>query len=440
MQQFYVVKEVLNEKLRRGYEFTVDNGYLEQKINDRLQEVAASVRMDGFRKGKVSLELVRRSYGGGVIKEVLSQVIDDTSSKFMKEGAFGDIVTSEIKVTAYPKACSTNGEGGDLIYELEFELMPECPPINPEEIVLEELEAEVGQEDIDTFIEDLKARYSNFVAAEPGLCAAPGHKVVVDYHSTFKGKALRKGRMQGFTTVLGKGNVLEGFENQVIGMKEGEEKVFNLEFPSDYGAQPFAGKEVEMSVKLVSIMVPEVVNNREELAKGCGFKSVEDMVNFATESLRKQFAYMSSALMRKELFDHMEKTYQTQAPESVVSQEVARIKRELSGDELASMSEEDILKEAERRVLLGMMLIRVSRDYNVVIESRDVLAFVQSNYPSYGPNLNAVLKRIRSDKEMRDHIRGRVLEDKVVTYMIAKAKKEKRSVPAEDLKSLFKGI
>ncbi|MGN7661300.1 MAG: trigger factor [Anaplasma sp.] len=440
MQQFYVVREVLNEKLRRGYEFTVDNGYLEQKISNRLREIAASVKMDGFRKGKVSLALVRRSYGDGVIKEVLSGVIDDTSSRFMKEGAFGDVVTSEIRVTAYPKACSTNGEGGDLVYELEFELMPECPPINPEEIVLKELEAEVGQEDIDAFIEDLKARYSNFVAAGPGLCAAPGHKVMVDYHSSFKGKALRGGSLRGFSTVLGKGNVFEGFENQVIGMKEGETKVFNLEFPSDYGSQPFAGKEVEMSVKLVSIMVPESVNNREELAKGCGFNSVEDMVNFATESLRKRFTYMSGALMHKELFDHMEKTYQTQAPEFVVSQEAARMKRELSNDELASMNEEDILKEAKRRVLLGMMLVRVSRDYNVVIESRDVLAFVQSHYPSYGPNLNAVLKRIRSDREVRDHIRGRVLEDKVVAYMIAKAKKERQNVTAEDLKSLFKGI
>ena len=441
MQRFYVVKEVLSDKLKRVYEFTVGNEYLEQQVDDRLREIAANVRMDGFRKGKVSLDLVRRSCGEDVVKEVLSGVIDDASSQFMKEGGFGDVITSEVRVTSHPKVCSTEGKGGDLVYELQFELMPEVPSINPEEIALKEMEAEIGQEDVDKFIGELKTRYPNFVASDsPKQRAAAGDKVVIDYNSSFKGKALRGGSAKGFVAVLGGGHLPKEFEDKITGMKVGDVKEFKLGFPSDYRVRLFAGKEVEMSVKLVSIMVPKDIGDHEELAKSCGFGCAEDMINFATESLKGRFAFMSDALMRKELFDHMETIYQGQVPESVVSQESARIRRELAQSELEAMGEDGILKEAERRVRLGMLLMKVSQDNNIAVEARDISAFVQSNYLNYGASLESVLKLLRSNQGVRDHIRGKVLEDKVVRYMVAKAKKERQNVPAGDLKSLFESI
>ncbi|MCU7611365.1 trigger factor [Anaplasma capra] len=441
MQRFYVVKEVLNDKLKRGYEFTVENGYLEQKVDDKLREVAANVRMDGFRKGKVSLDLVRRNCGEDVIREVLSEVIDDASSQFMKEGGFGDVVTSEVRVTSHPKVCSEEGRGEDLVYELRFELMPEIPLVNPEDIALKEVEAEIAQADVESFIDELKTRYPNFVASgDPERCAAVGDRVSIDYRSSFMGKELRGGSADGFVMILGRNSLPAELESEVAGMKVGDTKKFELEFPKDYRVRSFAGKKVEMFVRLVNIMVPESVNDHEELAKNCGFKCAEDMMNFARESLKGRFAHMSDAIMRKELFDHMEANYQVQAPEFVVSQESARIRRELGSSDLESMGEDGVLKEAERRVKLGMLLMKVSRDRDIVVEAQDVVSFIQSNYLSYGVSLDAVLKLFRSNRGIRDQIRGKVLEDKVVRYMVAKAKKDRQNVPAGDLKSLFESI
>ena len=436
MQQFYVVKEVLNEKLKRGYEFTVKNEYIEDKVTEKLREVAAHARIDGFRKGKVSPEFVRKTYGAGVTSEVVSQVVDEASTAFLKENNLESIVDSGLKIISPPKAASESGKGGDLIYELKFEVMPEVPSVDIEAVTLKEIEVKVTSEDVDSFLEDLKANYPSFVSVgDESRCVEEGDHVTVSYNSSFKGKALKGGSVKGFSFILGKDKLLPGFEEQVTGMKKGETKEFKLQFPDDYAATRFAGKEVDMCVELMEIKVKDDIKDRKALATKCGFKSVKELVKFATDGLQERFSNMSETLVRKELFDHLDEKYNFDVPEFIVSREVSGIMRGAEGKD--ARASEDITKEAVRRVKLGMLLMKVANDTGVAIEPDDVLSFIGSNYHNYEKSFDAALKLFRSSRDFRDHVRGKVLEDKVVRYIIAKTKKEKQSMSAKELKSLF---
>ncbi|QLL66929.1 trigger factor [Anaplasma phagocytophilum str. Norway variant1] len=438
MQQFYCVKEVLNERLKRGYEFAVKNEYIEEKVTEKLQGIAATARMDGFRKGKVSPEFVRRMYGDSIASEVVAQVVDDISSKFLKEGNFAGIVTSDVDIKSYPKVCSGSENGGDLVYELKFEVMPEVPVVDIDGITLKEIEVNISQEDVDEFLEDLKANYPSFVDVDESRGAADGDRVTISYRSAFKGKALRGGSAQGFTFVLGKGQLLEKFEEQIVGMKKGESKEFKLEFPVDYMAKHFAGKEVDMHVTVEKLSMKDEISDKETLASKCGFGSVEDMVKFATDGLNRRFADMGSVVAQRELLEHLDASYSVDVPEYIVAQELGRMRRELrEGD---PSDEETLTKEAERRVKLGMLLMKVATDAGVAVEVNDILSFIRVNYSAYGRSMEDVLKLFKNREDFREHVKGKVLEDKVVRYIISRAKKDKQSMSAGELKSLFESV
>ncbi len=439
MQQFYCVREVLKERLKRGYEFAVKNEYVEERVTEKLQGIAATARMDGFRKGKVSPEFVRRMYGDSIAGEVVAQVIDDISSQFLKEGDFGGIVTSDVEIKAYPKVCSNSENDGDLVYELRFEIMPEVPAIDVDSITLKEVEVNISQEDVDEFLEDLKANYPSFVDVDDGSRgASDGDRVTISYRSTFKGKALRGGSAQGFTFVLGKGQLLEQFEKQIVGMKKGESKEFNLEFPVDYMAKHFAGKEVDMYVTVEKISVRDKISDRETLASKCGFGNVEDMVKFATDGLNRRFADMGSVVAQKELLEYLDASYSVDVPEYIVAQELGRMRRELREGDLNDT--EALTGEAERRVKLGMLLMKVANDAGVAVEASDILSFIRVNYSAYGRSMEDVLKLFKNREDFREYVKGKVLEDKVVRYIISRAKKDKQSMSAGELKSLFEGM
>ncbi|MDB1135040.1 trigger factor [Candidatus Anaplasma sp. TIGMIC] len=441
MQQFYCVKEILNDGLKRGYEFAVKNGYVEGKVEEKLREIAASAKIDGFRKGKVSPEFLRRTYGESVASDVVSQVVDDVSSAFLKENNFDNIVTSNVKISSYPKACTNSEKDEDLVYELQFELMPEVPEVDLDSITLREIEVKASSEDIDAFLEDLRANYPSYAPVEGsdhGI--TKGDHVTMSYSSLFNGKALRGGSTKGFTFVMGERQLLEQFEEQITGMKVGESKEFKLKFPADYGAKHFAGKEVDMHVTVDGLKVRNEISGRDELAKKCGFQTVDEMVESATNSLNERFANMSRVVMQKELLDHIDNTCDVSVPEFVVSQEIGRMSRELSEAEGGSGDADGIKTEAERRVKLGLVLMKISGDAGITVENSDIFAFLRANYYSYGRSLDAVIKLFKASRDFRDHVRGKVLEDKVVGYIITRAKKEKQSMSAEELKSLFESI
>ncbi|WDM85571.1 trigger factor [Ehrlichia sp. JZT12] len=440
MLDCYVVKETLNDKLKREYEFVIDKGYFLNQLDSKLSEIAKNVKVPGFRVGKASIDLVKKEYLNDAISNVVRKVIESTSSEFVKSNQFGEVISSNIDIISYPNyQFNGNDKEENLVYKLSFEIMPEAPLVDIDNIVLSDIEVDIQEHDVSEFIENLKKKGSNFVeAADPEYTIQAGDKVVVDYQNKVKGKILRGGDAKDFTLIVGKNTTVEVFENQLIGMKVGETKNFALTFPDNCGITYLAGKTTDMSVVVKNIFIAKAIEDSESVAKCYGFKSVEDLESFAKKKIKQQFDQMSFTIVKKELFDYMDKTYSMDVPECVVTQELSKINQEISsaGEDIQL----DVEKEAIRRVKLGMLLMKISRQNKIVIRDQDVFNFIQNNYTDYGVNLGDVLKMIQSNKNFANYISGKVLEDKVINYIIRLVKKDKKVMTTKDLNLMFENI
>ncbi|QXK92137.1 trigger factor [Neoehrlichia mikurensis] len=441
MDRFYVAKEILKSALKYEYEVTIDHDYFQRQLDDKFKEVAKFAKISGFRPGKVSIDIVKKYYFDDVVNAVVSKVIEDTSSSFMKENNFQEVISSNVDVRFIPdeKASSDNIHELQLMYKLQFEIMPEIPCFDIESVTLKDREVLVDDKDIDNFVNNLNSKYVNFVHSSDihhGICI--GDKVIINYYGKMQGKAFKGGSAKNYEVVIGNGHLLENFENQLIGMKKGEQKIFTLVFPDDYKHLRMAGKEVEMLVDVQDIFVSKEAENNEELAKGYGFDSVEAMLAFSEKAVKEKCTQMNNIIMKKELFDYMDENYVIDIPECIISEELKKVNYEVSSGKLST--EVDSLKEATRRIKLGMLLIKVSKDHNVSLTSEDVVNFIKNNYVDYGASFNNVVKLLKSNKDFDNYIKGKVLEDKVVDYIICSVKKEKENITYSGLEELFNSV
>ena len=435
----YVVREISNDKLKWEYEFVVDKKYFLDQVESKLLEIAVNVKIPGFRVGKALIDLVKKEYLNEAMNDVIRKIIESTSSDFVKSNKFGEIISSNINVISYPNYHSDNEKEEDLIYKLSFEVMPEAPLIDIDNVTLSDIEVDIQEHDINEFIENLKKQRPNFIIADdPEYMVQIGDKLVVDYQNKVKGKILRGSTAKDFALVTGKGIILKEFEDQLIGMKTGESKTFSLTFPDDYSIAHLAGKTTDMSVTVKSIYIVKNVQDNESVAKDCGFRDVGEMEDFARERVKQQFDQMILTIVKKELFDYMDNTYAIDVPECVVTQEIAKINKEIhdSGEDIQI----DVEKEAIKRVKLGMLLIKMSRHNNITIKNEDIFGFIQSNYTDYGVDINSVLKMLQSNKNFANYISGKVLEDKVINYIIGLAKKDKKVMTTKDISLMFENI
>ncbi|GAT78073.1 trigger factor [Ehrlichia ruminantium] len=404
----YVVKEILNDnKLKREYEFTIDNKYFFSQLDAKLLEIAKNVKIPGFRVGKASIDLIKKEYLNNAVNTLIRKIVEDTSSEFIKNG--------------------------------KFEVMPEAPLIALDDIILSDIEADIQDSDINEFIENLKKQCSEFVeVSDSEYRVKIGDKVVVDYQNRIKGKMLKGGDTKDLAIIVGRGLVLKDFEDQLIGMKIGESKSFPIQFPDNYGVAYLVGKSADVSVTVKNVFMVKAVEENENVIKYYQFKDEQALKDFARNKIKQQFDKISFAIVKKELFDYLDKTYSIDVPECVVTQEIDKINQEIQDS--AGTVQVDVKAEAMKRVKLGILLVKMSRHHNISINKDDVLSFINTYYSDYGISLNDVLRMLQSNKDFANYISGKVLEDKVINYIIRLVKKDKKVMTTQELNLMLENM
>ena len=408
------------------------------------------MKVPGFRAGKASVDLIKKEYLNDVVSSLIRKIVEDTSSEFIKNGKFGEIISSNISIVSCPD-CGIDtgntsdsrlgvvGEGDSLVYKLSFEVMPDAPLMVLDDIVLSDIEVDIQDSDIDEFIENLKKQCSSFVeVSDLEYGVQTGDKVVVDYQNRIKGKMLKGGDVKDLTVIVGYGAVLKDFEDQLIGMKIGETKSFPIRFPDNYGVAYLVGKSADVSVSIKSIFMAKSVEDNENVIKYYKFKDEEALKDFAKNKIKQRFDKISFSIIKKELFDYMDNTYSIDVPECVVTQEIEKINQEIQGNVVEDQI--DVTAEAIKRVKLGILLVKMSRHNSISVSKDDIFNFINTYYSDYGISLNAVLKMLQSNKEFANYISGKVLEDNVINYIIRLVKRDKKVMTTRELNLMLENM
>lgn len=431
------VKEITNEGLRREFAVVIEAKEIEEKISNRLDELQGTVRLPGFRPGKVPIGLLRKRFGSSVMGEVLEKSVRETSTEAISEREIRPAMQPKIEVTSFE-------EGADLEYKMEVEVLPEIEPIDFASFKFERPVVSVGDEEVEKNIERLAEGRKQFEATDPPRASKEGDQIVIDFEGTVDGEAKEGMSAEAFSLELGAGLMVPGFEDQLIGVSGGDEKTVNVTFPEEYGVAELAGKPAVFEVRVKEVQEAVAQSIDDEFAKTVGAESLDDLRGKMSENMSAQYAETSRQRVKRLLLDRLAEEKGFELPTGMVDQEFETIWKQVEqqreqhpDEEEFQRPEEDLRAEyrdiSERRVRIGLILAEVGRNQEISVNQEELGKAVMTQARQYPGQEKEVFDYYRANPEAMEQLRAPILEDKVVDYILELSQIEDRQVDIDEL-------
>lgn len=423
------------DQLERRLNIAVPMVEIDSEVDSRLKRLSRTVKMHGFRPGKVPLKVVAQQYGGQVRQEVLGDAL---------QKSFGDAVRQQnLKVAGYPKfEAKPPADGANQFeYSATFEVYPEIAVGDISQTTLTRPTLEVGDAEIDKTLEIMRKQRVSYGPAE--RAAASGDRVTLSYRGTIDGKEFDGGSAKDYAVVIGEGRMLPDFETQLAGMKAGESKTFDLRFPDDYHGKEVAGKTAKFEITLAQVAGPVLPEIDAEFAKGLGVADgdLAKMRSDVRGNLEREVKARLKGRLKDQVMQALLDTTRITVPKSLVEMEIQRMQT-MARQDLAArgiqvkddmpMPADVFEKQAQRRVNLGLILAEVVRLNNLQAKPEQVRAVVEEQAQSYEHPAEVVKWFYQSPERLRD-IESMVLEDNVVAWALGAARVEDKSVTFDEL-------
>jgi trigger factor len=438
------VVEKTHEGLSRSYAVRVPASDLGAALDARIAEILPTLNLKGFRPGKVPAAHVRRMYGKALMGEVVEKTLNETSQKVLSDNQLRIAAQPDLKPVSDMDQVIAGRE--DLAYDLDVEVMPEFEPANVEEIDLERLVYEPEDSEVDEAMERLVAESRTFEPRTGKKAAAQdGDQVVIDFVGRIDGEAFEGGTATGAELVLGSGQFIPGFEEQLVGAKGGDTRDVTVTFPEEYQVDRLKGKEAVFAVEVKEVRAPKAAEANDELAKSVGFEDLAGLRNALRENLGREYKSASRFKLKRALLDALDSRHEIPLPPRMVEAEFAQIWAQVEKDradgtvppEDAGKSEETLREEyrkiAERRVRLGLVLAEIGRRANVTVSDAELGQAMRAEAMRYGNQAAEIFELMRNNPNIQATLRAPIYEDKVVDLILEKAKVADKTVSKEEL-------
>ncbi|MGE3968508.1 MAG: trigger factor [Dongiaceae bacterium] len=432
------VTETNVEGLRRQFKVTIPANDVEKRVETELQEIGRSARLPGFRPGKIPMQVLKQRFGQSVRGRVAETAVNDSTHQLLNERGLRAAGQPHIEITSF-------NEGGDLEYDLAFDLMPEIKPIEFGAIQLERQAVEVSEKEVDEALERLaQAQKRSSPIAEPRP-AKLGDVVVVDFEGRIDGVAFPGGKAEGHYLELGSKSTIPGFEDQIAGHSVGEDFDVEVTFPADYPKAELAGKAAKFATTIKEIREPQTVAVDEQLAKDMGAESLEKLRELMKGRIERDYNSLSRGKLKRALLDWLAQKHDFTAPAGLVDGEFDAIWQQIEADRQQGRkdpddegkSDEQLKKEyreiAERRVKLGLLLSEVGRLNNIEVGNDEISRQVAMEAQRYPGREKEVVEYYRRTPAALAQLRAPLYEEKVVDYILEQAQVTERKVTAEEL-------
>ncbi len=431
------VTETQNEGLKRAYKMLLTAQELDAKVMHKLKEAQPDVEMKGFRKGKVPLALLKKQFGQRVMGEAMQEAVDEAMRGHFEEKG--------VRPAGEPAMKMTNEnwkEGDDVEVEMSYEALPEIPDLDLGKVELERLKVVPGESDVDEALKNLASNAQDFEDRKKGSKAKDGDQVTMDFVGKVDGEPFEGGAAEDYPLVLGSSSFIPGFEEQLIGVKAGEEKDITVNFPDDYQAQHLAGKEAVFSCTIKAVKAPKDAEIDDELAKKFGAEDLEGLKGQIRERLEAEYAGAARAVMKRAMLDELDKMVDFDLPPSMVDQEAKQIAHQLWHDENPEVqghdhgdieTTEEHRKLAERRVRLGLLLAELGQRAEVQVTDQEMTQAIMQQARQYPGQERQFFEFIQQNQQMQQQMRAPIFEDKVIDYIAEQAKVTEREVSKAEL-------
>lgn len=424
------------EKLERKITLSLPLAAIQTEVEARLKKVARTVKMDGFRPGKVPMNVVAQRYGYSVQYEVLNDKVGEAFAKSVQEAG--------LRVAGQPRISEKEGAAeGHAEFEAIFEVFPEVKIGDLAAAEVEKLTAEVDAAAIDKTLDILRKQRRTFAQRAAEEAAVDGDRVTVDFEGKIDGEAFAGGKAEDFQFLVGEGQMLKEFEDAVRGMKAGESKTFPLAFPDDYHGKEVAGKTADFLVTLKKVEAANLPEVNEALVKSLGIAdgSVEALRADIQKNLEREVKFRLQARNKQAVMDVLVSVAELDLPKASVQAEVARLmeaaradlkQRGIKDADKAEIPEDIFLPQAERRVRLGLVVAELVKANKLEATPEQLKAHVDELAASY-EKPEEVVRWYFGDRQRLAEVEAVVIENNVTEFILGKAKVSDKAVSFEEL-------
>jgi len=424
------------EKLERKISFTLPVEVISKEVDTRLKSLARKVKVDGFRPGKVPMNIVAQRYGYSVHYEVMNDKVGQLFSEAANE--------AKLRVAGQPRISEKEGAPeGQMQFDAVFEVYPEVKFAELAGIEVEKASAEVTDEAIDKTIEILRKQRRSFAQRGLNSGAEDSDRVTIDFEGKIDGEPFQGGKAEDFQFLLGEGQMLKEFEDAVRGMKSGESKTFPLSFPADYHGKDVAGKQADFLVTLKKVEAAHLPEVTDELAKSLGVAdaTVAGLREDIKKNLEREVKFRLAGRNKQAALDAVVAKAELDLPNASVQAELERMvegarddlkQRGIKDADKAPIPEDIFRPQAEKRVRLGLVVAELVRNNELHATAEQIKAHIQELAASY-EKPEDVVRWYYSDMERLGQVEAVVIENNVTDFIYSKAKVTDKAVSFDEL-------
>ena len=419
--------------LERRLTITVPAESVDNAVKSRLQQLAKTQRINGFRPGKVPVSVIKKRYGQAVRQEVAGDV--------MQQNFYQAIVQEKINPAGMPSFELTKDQDGeDLEFVAKFEVYPEVEVKGVDDIEIEKTVVEIADEDLDNMLETLQKQHGEW--KEVKRKARKDDRMVIDFVGTIDGEEFDGGKAEDFTLELGKERMIPGFEKPLVGAKKGEEVIVDVTFPEDYHAEALKGKEAQFTVnvkKVEGLTLPKV---DEEFAKLFGIEDgdVEALKAEVRKNMERELGQTLKTQLKEEVIAKLLEKNELDLPAALVEQEVnalreqakQRFSQQGGGQNLPDLPADLFKDNAQRRVSIGLLLGEIIKQNDLKADQEKVDSLIETMASAY-EDPQEVVDYYKNNQELMQQMQNVALEEQAIEWVVGQAKVTEVNKPFDEV-------
>ena len=422
--------EVQSKKgLRTILSVIVDKKTIQNKMDERLNELKKEVSLKGFRAGKVPSSVIKSQFGKSIYGEVIDKILRETSTKAIEE--------KKIKAAGQPKIdLKTFGEGKDLNYELQIDSLPDITLKSFDKYKAIEYKVKIEDKIINEKLKEISNQNKQFEDKKDNEKAKIGDQVVFDYSATVDGNKFEGSEGKGVQLELGKDLFLKGFDEQLIGVKKNDVKNLDAVLPANHPKKELANKKTKFECKILNVKEAKENKIDDNFAKIMGAKDLNDLKKLIENQISSQYSQALNSITKKEILDQIEKNHELNLPKNLIDQEISIMTQSLKEEEKEKHKSNNE-KIAKSRIKLGLLLNEYGEKNNLKVSDDEVRAEIQKQIKGMPGQEKMVLDYYQKNPSASQSLKGSIYEEKIITLIKSKIKLEIKNINTKEAEEII---
>ena len=422
----------VNIQSKKGLKTTlsiiVDKSEIKKKLENRLLELQSQIDLKGFRKGKVPPMVIKNQFGKAIYGEVIDKVLKESTTKAIQD--------KKLKVAGQPKIdLKTFGEGKDLNFELQLDLLPEIKLQTFEKYKISEYLVKVSKDVLEERLENLSKEYKSFEDKKSDAKSETGDQVIFNYQATVDDKEFEGSKGKDVAIELGKDLFLQGFDNQLIGIKKNEKKKVISTLPQNHPKKELANKKAIFNCEILNIKSPKKNKLDDDFAKKLGAKDLADLRDKIKNQITDQYNMALNSITKKEILDQLEKNHTVEVPQNLIDNELKSIPNNPN-----SNKDENSVQSVKKRIKLGLILNEYGETNNIKVTEDEIKNEIQKQVKSMPGQEKFVFEYYQKNPSATQHLQSSIYEEKIIKFFKTKINSVKKELTIKEAEKLIKSF